>query len=223
MSDLKECREMIPKIVAFLLFLFIFGIIGLARADSNRSANYAVHREKPVKMDKNGGAVQKKESSAGAPIKTSKKYGPGFHSPGKYKDAWWTIGDGKLNFLKMEKEKIRYPFGDRWHSVIFPYTFFQNTRVDQFFSLQDITRKKIPSESPPPISRLLSVENKYYGGEGWMAYKLLESNLEPKRWELLKEIFVGLNFSFDMKNRHLFFEMNAAPDVEKKSGVTIPF
>jgi hypothetical protein len=172
-------------------------------------------------MDENGGVIQKKGGSVRPPIKTSKKHETGFHSFVNHKDAWWTIDHVKLNFIKMQKEKMYTPFVHPWDMMIFSYTFFQSIREDKPFSHQNVTDKStVSAGSGPIILKSFSDENKYYGGEGWMTtYKLLEA----KRREILKEIFVGFHLSFDMKNRHLLFDISATPETEKRSGIIIPF
>ena len=212
---------MIIRNVAILLFLFIFGITAQAQADSVKSPNHAVHQERLIKIGENKGAIQTKGGSTRAPVKTSKKYEPEFDSRISYRDAWWTIGNDKLNFLKIQKKKMKNPFADSRNTIIYSYAFFQNVWGDKYVSLQEVTGGKIPSsESGHLLLKPFSDENKYDGGEGWMTtYKLLQS----KRMEILKEIFIGFYLSFDMKNRHLFFEMDATPNAEKGSRIIIPF
>jgi hypothetical protein len=48
--------------------------------------------------------------------------------------------------------------------------------------------------------------------------RLLES-----REETFKEIFMGVYFSFDLTNGHVFLEMNVTPSTDKRSGFLIRF
>jgi len=196
---------MVPRRVSILLTLFIFGLIVHAWADSVKSVDGAAVQLTAMKMDENKAALQKKAQPAIEPAEWSKK------SQVKPRD---------VNFLRTLEEKKRSQWVDLSDGVPTFREIVENVWKNKFFSpLQMRETKPSSSDLRQPRLKPYPDENGYFE-EGKTSTAL---RLQQSKEEILKEIFMGFRFSFDLTNGHMLLEMNVTPSSEKRSGLTIRF
>ena len=191
--------------VAILLTLFIFGMIAGAWCDPVKSMKGAAVQLTTVKIDENKAVLQKKKASAKESAEWSKK------SQAMLRD---------VNFLRTLEERKRSQWVESSDKVINSREFSENTWRDRFFSPRQMRENKSSgSDFAQSILKPSPDENGYFEQERILTtLRLLQS-----KEEILKEIFMGVRFSFDLMNGHVFLEMNVAPSSEKRSGFMIRF
>jgi hypothetical protein len=212
---------MVIKTASILLFLFIFGITTQAYPDSVKSIKNTVNQETIMKIDENKVVLQKKVGIVKDPIKTSRKRTPEFRPNVSYKDTWWVIDNGKLNFLKISEEKKKTSFSDYLDKVIYSYGFYHKAWGEKFLNFKGVAEAK--SLNPDVnLSYLGSYPpgNKYYEERRILEiFKLLQL----KKEEISKEIVMGFRLTFNPVRGHMFLEMNVTPSFENGSGFAVPF
>ena len=191
--------------VAILSTLFIFGMIYRAWCDPVKSINDAAVQLTTIKMDKNKAIMQKKTE------------------PPKESTGWLKTSQANfrnVDFLKSVEGKKRSQWVESSDKVIYSREFSENDWRNKSPSPPEITETKSSiSNSGQFISKLSSDGNGYLEIEKILTtLKLLQS-----KEDLLKEIFVGFRFSFDLTNGHVHLEMNVAPSSEKRSGFILRF
>jgi hypothetical protein len=196
---------MVLRRVSILLTLFIFGMIVHAWCDSVKSINGAAIQLTAVKMDENKAVLQKKTEPARESAERFKK------SQAKPRD---------VNFLRSLEEKKRWQWVESSDNIFSSREFLENVWRNKFFSPpQRRETKSSSSDSGQSILKPYPDEDGYpEEGKIWTALKLHQS-----REEILKEIFMGFRFSFDLTHGHVLLEMNVTPSSEKRSGLTIRF
>jgi hypothetical protein len=201
----KGPKKMVLRRVSILLTLFIFGMIVHGWCDSVKSINGAAIQLTAMKMDENKPALQKKEE------------------PTVESSEWFKKSQAKprnVSFLRTLEERKRSQWVESSDSVFYSREFLENLWRNRFFSpVQARETKSSSSDLGQSILRPYPDEEGYLeGGKILTALKLHQS-----REEILKEIFMGFRFSFDLTNGHVLLEMNVTPSSEKRSGLTIRF
>jgi len=207
---------------SILSTLFIFAFVSLVWSDPDKSMNNAANRVTTMKMNENKGVLQKKKKPAPMPAKSTKKQKS--KSPSALRcpedGAAMTSTRRDVDFLKGVEEKRK----SRWIDVEqIPYSpeFFRSTRDNDFSrSWEAPATKSSNTDFSQSISKPYPAGSQYFEGE-----RKLETlrHLESKKEEILREIFMGLRFSFAPAGRHLVFEMNVTPSSEKAPGLIISF
>ena len=208
--------------VPILLILFIFAIVTHAWSDPDKSMNVAKNRLTTVKMDENKGVLQKKRKPAQMSPRSIRKENSKSHSVLPCPEDGATIASTQsdVDFLKAVVEKRR----TRWidlNQILNSPEFLRTTRNNNFFGSRDaLTIIALNADSNQPISKPSPAGSKYFEGE-----TKLETlkHLETKKEEILREIFMGLRFSFTPTSRHVVLEMNVIPSYERGPGLIIPF
>jgi hypothetical protein len=206
--------------VSILLTLFIFAIVTHAWSDPDKSMNAAANRVTTMKMDENKGVVQKKKKPAQNPGRSIKKGNsksqPALRCPDDGTDIASTKRD--VDFLKAVEAKRRARWIDLDHISYSP-EFLRGTRNHDIF-----TSREAPKSSDTDFSQSFTkpfpVGNKYF--EGGTKLETLR-HLDSKKEEILRQIFMGLRFSFTPTSRHVVLEMNVIPSYERGPGLVIPF
>ena len=194
---------MVMRKVAILLTLFIFGMIVRAWCDPVKSINGAAIQLTTMKMDENRTVLQEKTE------------------PAKESAEWFKKSQAKLrdvNFLRTLEEKKKSQWVESSDKVIYSREFLENAWRNKFFSPRQVRETKSSrSDFGQSILKPYSDENGYFEERKILkTLKLLQS-----KEEILKEIFMGFRFSFDLTNGHVFLEMNVTPSPEKRSGLAI--
>jgi hypothetical protein len=213
---------MIIMNVSILLILFIFAIVTHAWSDPGKSMSYAANQVTTMKIDENKGLVQKKKKPALKRAKSIKK------ENGKSQSALCLAGDGAtlggtkrdVDFLRAVEEKRKARWIDL-DQILKSAEFLQNTRNNHFLSSREApAAKSSNSDFSQSISKAFPDGSNYF--EGGTKSETLR-HLESKKEEILREIFMGLRFSFTPTGRHVVLEMNVSPSSEKGPGLVIPF
>ena len=201
----KGPKKMVVRKVAILLTLFIFGMIVRAWCDPVKSINSAAIQLTTIKMDENRAVPQKKTEPANESAEWFKK------SQAKLRD---------VDFFKTLEETKRSQWVESSDKVIYSREFLENVWRNKFFSPRQVRETKSSSSGfGQSILKLSPDENGYFEeGKILKTLKLLQS-----KEEILKEIFMGFRFSFDLTNGHVLLEMNVTPSSDKKSGLAIRF
>ncbi len=209
--------------VAILLILFTFGIAAQSESNSIKSIETAANRCTVMKVDENKIILQEKRGSAVKPGMSMKKDKVGFPSDTFFKDHGTTLGNPKLdvNFLTAVQEKKNPLVKDLLDKVISPYKFPNDYWGDKFLGFSEFTETKPSNSNFNPSSLKLNPNGNKYFDEGRIqaTFKLLQ----PKREEMIKEIFMGFYFSFIPMNGNMVLEMNltSSSSSEKEGGVPL--
>ncbi len=214
MPNRKELKRMTAKQISILLFLSIFATTTYAWSAPDKLMNNAANGGTAMKIHENKGALQKKWKPASKPIKSSKKRNTKSQLALSRPDDRPITGGVKkdVDFLKAVEEKKR----TRWIALdqsSSPSEFLPRNLHCEVLS----SREALPSESS--LKPFPGVSQYFEGGTKLETLRRLESRKE----EVLREIFMGLRFSFPPVSRHVVLEMNVAPHSEKAYGVFIPF
>jgi len=196
---------MVLRRVSILLTLFIFGMIIHAWCDPVKSINGAAIQLTAVKMDENKAALQKKTE------------------PAKESAEWFKKSQAKprdVNFLRTLEEKKRWQWVEPSDYIFCSRKFLENVWRNKFLSPpQRRETKSSISDSGQSILKPYPDEDGY-SEEGKILTAL---KLHQSKEEILKEIFMGFRFSFDLTHGHVLLEMNVTPSSDKRSGLTIRF
>ena len=213
-----------PTKISILSTLFIFAMVTHAWSDPDKSVKNEGNRITAMKLDENRSAVQKRKNPALKPAKSIKKGNSESQSPSALRRAEEEAGirgtKREVDFLKVveEKRKARWIHLDQvLYSPEFPRVVCNN----DFLNSRGVPAAK---SSNADISQSTSkpfpaVSNYFEGGTKLETLRHLESRKE----EILREIFMGLRFSFTPTSRHVILELNVTPSSEKGSGLIIPF
>jgi hypothetical protein len=198
---------MVLRRVSILLTLFIFGMIVHAWCDSVKSINGAAIQLTAVKVDENRAALQKKTERAKESAEWFKK------TQAKPRD---------VNFLRALEEKKRSQWVESLNNIFCSREFLENVWRNKFLSPPQPQRRETKSSSSDSGQSILKPypDEDSYPEEGRILTAL---KLHQPREEILKEIFMGFRFSFDLTHGHMLLEMNVTPSSEKRSGLTIRF
>ena len=208
--------------VPILLILFIFAIVTQAWSEPDKSMNVTKNRATAMKMDENKGVVQKKRKPTLMSPRSIRKDNSKSHSALRCPEDGVTIASMKSNvdFLKAVVEKRR----NRWidfDQILNSPEFLRTTCNHNFFGSREAPMiKALNVDSNQPISKPFPPGSNYF--EGGTRLETLK-HLETKKEEILREIFMGLRFSFTPISRHVVLEMNVIPSYERGSGLIIPF
>lgn len=207
--------------ISILSFLFIFAMAPCAGGDSDKSINHGAHRISTMKIDGNRDAVQKKKSQKLSPTKSNKK---GYSKPGS---ALGRVEEKSvpaaikrdMDFLKRVEEKRKAEWIHLDHHPDSP-EFSRTSSAQEFFAWRGVPGTPFPNTGlDDPIPKSVLPGDKYLG-----ATTKLEALKHLKSRELLREIFMGLRFSFIPTSRHMVLEMNVnTPFSENGPGLKIPF
>ncbi len=207
--------------VSILLILFIFAIVTQASSDAEKSINDAANRARPVKLEENGGVVQEKKKPVQKSVQSIKKGSSKPQSACCPADgAAMASTKRDIHFLKAveEKRKVRWI---RLDQVLYSPEFLRSTPKNDFLTFRESPSiKSSDADFNSPISKPFPAGGKYL--EGGPKLEILRHS-EAKKEEILKEIFMGLRFSFTPASRHVFLELNVSPSYERGTGLTIPF
>ena len=208
--------------VPILLILFIFAIVTHAWSDPDKSMDVAKNRVTTMKMDENKGVAQKEWKPAQMSPRSIRKEKSKSQSALRCPEDGATIASTKsdVDFLKAVVEKRR----TRWidlDQILNSPEFLRTTCNNNFFvSREAPTTLSLNADSKQPISKPFLAGSKYF--EGGAKLETLK-HLETKKEEILREIFMGLRFSFTPTTRHVVLEMNVIPSYETGPGLIIPF
>ena len=208
--------------VSILSFLFIFGIVTHASSDPDKSMNTAANRITTMKMDENKGLVQKKKKPAQNPVRSIKKGSSKSQSAfGRRDDGTAIVSTRRdVDFLKAVEEKRKARWIDL-DQILYSPEFLRSTCNNDFFSSREVpAAKSSNTNSSQLISKPHPAGSKYF--EGGTKLEILR-HCESKKEEILREIFMGLRFSFSPTSRHVVLEMNISPSYERGPGLAIPF
>jgi hypothetical protein len=184
--------------------------------------NDGANRITTMKMDENRAVVQKKKKPVPKRAKSIKERNSKSQSapccPHDGATIAGTKRDRDVDFLKAieEKRKARWIDLDQ---ILYSPEFLRGTCYQDFLSLAPTT-KSSNTDFSQSISKPYPVGSKYF--EGGRKLETLR-HLESRREEILREIFMGLRFSFTPASRQMVFEMNVTPSSEKGPGFIIPF
>jgi hypothetical protein len=201
----KGLRKMVLRKVAILSTLFIFAMICRAWCDAVKSINGAAIQLMTMKMDKNRALMQKKTVPLNELTEWLKK------SQENFRD---------LGFLKTPDEKKRLQWVESLDKGIYSREFSENDWRNKFSSPGEARETKSPSSNS---GRFVSKESPDENGHIEERKILTTLRLLQSREDLLKEIFVGFRFSFDLANGRVHLEMNVTPSSEKRSGFIVRF
>jgi len=158
-----------------------------------------------MKVDGNKAPVLKKTESAKGSPEWSKK------SQARLRD---------VNFLRTPEEKKMSQVVESLDKVISSREFSEKFWRNKFSSpLHAPETKSSSSDSGQSTLKVNPDEN----GSLEQAKTFTKLRLLQSREETFKEIFMGICFSFDLTNGHVFLEMNVTPSTEKRSGFSIRF
>ncbi len=212
-----------PVRTSILSFLFIFAMAPCAGGDSDKSINDGAHRISTMKMNGNRGAVQKKKSPKLSPVKPLKrensKSGSGL-GPLEEKSVLAAI-KRDMDFLNRVEEKRKAEWIHPDHILESP-GFSQANSAQDFLNGRGVHVIPFPNKAfDDPIPKSVLSGGKHLG----VATKLEAlKHLESRKEEPLREIFMGLRFSFIPTSRHMILEMNVnTPFSENGPGLMIPF
>ncbi len=205
---------MTVKRISILLILSIFAITTYAWGAPEKSVNNAANGGTAMKMHDNKGVLEKKGKPASEPIKSSKKRNTRSQSARPRQDDRPITGGIRkdVDFLKAVEEKK----GTKWIALdpsISSSELLPRNVHCEVLSLRESLAGESSSKPFPGVSQY------FEAGTKLQTLRLLESRKE----EVLKEIFMGLRFSFPPVSRHVVLEMNVAPHSEKAHGLIIPF
>ncbi len=208
--------------VSILLTLSIFAIVTHAWSGPDKSMNDAANQARTMKMDENKGVVQKKKKPTKPSVKSTKrrnsKSPPALFRPDDGAAAGGIKRD--VDFLKAVEEKRKARLTDL-DQIIYSPEFLPSTWSNHFLSLREAPwAKSSNTDLSQSISKPFPAGSKYF--EGGTKLEILR-HLESRKEESLREIFMGLRFSFTPTTRHIVLEMNATPSFEKRPGLIIPF
>jgi len=217
----KGPNRMASMNVSILLILFIFAIATQAWSDPDKSMNNAANRVRPMKLEENEDVVQKKKIPVQKSVKLKKKVSSKPQSACCPDDGAVTTNTKRdVFFLKAveEKRKARWVHVDQiLYSPEFLWSIFKN---DFSTFREPATTKSSDTDFNHPNPKPFPAGNKYF--EGGTKSETLR-HLESKKEEILKEIFMGLRFSFIPASRHVILELNVSPSYESGTGLIIPF
>lgn len=208
--------------VSILLTLFIFAMITHAWNDLDKSMTYAANRVTTMKMEENKGVIQKKKKPAPKPVKSIKKRNNKSQAALRCPDDGAAMGSIKrdVDFLKAVEEKRKVRLIDLDQIIYSPESFLSSCNNEFPSSREAPGAKSSNTDFSQSISKPFPAGSKYFeGGTKLETFRHLESRKE----ELLREIFMGLRFSFTPTSRHIVLEMNVTPSSEKGPGLIIPF
>ncbi len=205
---------MTVKRISILLILSIFATTTYVWGAPEKLMNIAANGETAMKMHENKGVLQKKGEPGSKPVKSSEKRNTRSRSALSRQDDRPITGGIKkdVDFLKAVEEKK----GTRWIALD------QSISSSEFLPAN--LRYEVLSSRESPASESSSKPfpgvRQYF--EAGMKLETLR-RLESRKEEVLREIFMGLRFSFPPVTRHVVLEMNVAPHSEKAHGLFIPF
>jgi hypothetical protein len=207
---------------AILLPLFIFGITTQAWADAVKSVNFDANQAKIIKMSENNLVLQNKAETAKEPDKSLEK-GKSTSQPRiSYTDCGAVIDMTKPDaiFSKTLKKSARLQWIGFLDKAIYSYIFFQDTWRDKFLTLQGVLESKSSSaDYGEPTLKPFPNENAAEERRIWEAFKFLQ----PKKEEIIKEMFIGFRFSFYPMSGSMLLLTNATPSFDNGLGFMIPF
>jgi hypothetical protein len=209
---------MFSKVISILSTLFIFAIVVDVWSNPGKSVNEAANQVKAVKITENKSAAQKKKKPAVTLANPIRK-GPSKSSSVLERMEERADTKGGVDFLKAVEEMRK----GRWihfDQVIYSPEFPRSACMIDFLSSREASSIKSPRmDFSQSISNLFPAGNN--DSEGGAKLKILR-HLESRKDEM-REIFMGLRFSFTPTSRHVVFEMNLPPSSEKGTGLIIPF
>ncbi len=205
---------MIAMKISILSVLFIFAIAGHAWSGPDKSMKNAANSVTTVKINKNKGLLQKKVKPASKPVKSPKKSNTKPQSAPCCPDVEPIpeIAKKDVDFLKAIQERKE----TRWiglYPTIYSSEFLPAGLTPAVFISREVPAGKTSSKPFPVGSR-------YF--EGGMKLETLR-RLESRKEELLREIFMGLRFSFTPASRQMVLQMNVATPSEEVPSLTVPF
>ncbi len=207
--------------ISILSFLFIFAMVPCAGGDSDKPTNDGAHRISTMKMEANRGVVQKKKSSKPDPAKSLKKGNGKSGSTLRRMEEKSVPAAIKtdMDFLKRVEEKRKAEWMHRDH-VIAASEFSRAGSAQDLFDWREVLATPFPNTGfDGPIPKSVLPGDKYLS-----ATTKLEALRYLKSRELLREIFMGLRFSFIPTSRQIVLEMNVStPFSENGPGLMIPF
>ena len=199
--------------ISILLVLSIFATISHVWSGPEKLMKDEANGATTVKMHENKGLLQKKWKPVPKSNKSPKKRGTPSQSTLCPNDGPITGSIKRdMDFLKAVEAKRE----TRWiglDEIISSVEFLPINFNSALLSSPEALAGKTSSK-PFPAS-IQSVE----GGTRLETFR----RLELKKEELLKEIFMGLRFSFTSASRQMVLELNVAPLSEKVPGLIIPF
>ncbi len=205
---------MTVKRISILLILSFFETTTYVWGAPEKLVNNAANGVTAMKMHENKGVLQEKGKPASKPIKSSEKRKTKSRSAlSRQDDRPITEGIKKdVDFRKAVEEKKR----TRW--IALDQSISSSEHLPRNLHCEVLSSRESPasdsSSKPfPGVRQYLEAGTK------------LETlwRLESRKEEVLKEIFMGLRFSFPPVTRHVVLEMNVAPHSEKAHGLIIPF
>ncbi len=208
--------------ISILLTLSIFAMATYAWNHLDKSMSYAANRVTTMKMDENKEALQKRKKPTPRPLKPTKKVSARPQSAHHPPDDGAFIASSKrhVDFLKAAEEKRKARWIDLDQITYSPDSFLSPCSNDFLIS------REAPKEKSSNTDFSRSISEPYPAGgtylEGHTKSEMFRY-LESKKEQILKEIFMGLRFSFTPNGRHLVLEMNVTPSSEKGPGLIIPF
>jgi len=191
--------------VSILLILSIFGMIVRAWCDPVKSIYGAAVQLTTMKVDENKAAMLKNTEIAKKSPEWSKKSQSGLR---------------ECTFLRTPEEKKRFQWLESMERVIYSREFSENVWRNKLSKTLHATETKssISDSGQSPLKANPDENGSFQQAKTFTKLKLLQS-----REETFKEVFMGICFSFDLTNGHVFLEMNVTPSTEKRSGFSIRF
>jgi hypothetical protein len=180
-------------------------MIARAWCDPVKSGDDAAIPLTAMKMDENNAAMLKKKE------------------PAKEFPEWLKKSQAKprdVNLLRILEEKKRSQRVEPSDKVIYTLEFSEHLWRNKLSnSLYGMETK--PSSSDGRQSNWVVYPDD--NGSMEQANPFTKLRLLESREETFKEIFMGVYFSFDLTNGHVFLEMNVTPSTDKRSGFLIRF
>jgi hypothetical protein len=198
-------KKMALKKVSILLILSIFGMTARAWCDPVKSIHGTAIQLTPMKMDENNAPMLKKTDSAKGSPEWLKK------SQARLRD---------VNFSSPLEEKKRSQWMEWLGNLTDSGEFSENGWRNKFSnSLHAMETKSPGADSGQSTLKAYPDETgSSEQGQVFTKLKLLQS-----REDSFKEIFMGVSFSFDLTNGHVFLQMDVTSSTEKRAGFSIRF
>jgi len=208
--------------VSILLILFIFAIVTHAWSSPDKSMNAAANRVTTMKMDENKGVVQKKKKPTPKPVQSTRKKNNKSQPVLRCPDDGASIVSIKrdVDFLKAVEEKRKVRWIDLEQILHSPESLRSACNNNFLTSREAPAIKSSNTDFTQSLSKPFPAGCKYF--EGGTKLETLR-HLESKKEEILREIFMGLRFSFTPTSRHMVLEMSVSPSYERGPGLIIPF
>jgi len=175
-----------------------------------------------MKMDENKGVVQKKKKSTPKPVQSTRKKNNKSQPALRCPDDGASIASIRrdVDFLKAVEEKRKVRWIDLEQILHSPESLRSACNNNFLTSREAPAIKSSNTDFTQSLSKPFPAGCKYF--EGGTKLETLR-HLESKKEEILREIFMGLRFSFTPTSRHMVLEMSVSPSYERGPGLIIPF